>query len=117
VTGADSPSWVLRERAKRVAIIEKHRRRVDKTVCFAIDLRETQRPFLTALWLQGEWAPDRELDRLVAEDSPIPVGKLPAVNDPGFCGSGKKFKKCCRRRLDVRREDAGLGKTGTMRDQ
>jgi hypothetical protein len=117
VTGSDSPSWVLRERAKRVAIIEKHRRRVDKTVCFAIDLRETQRPFLTALWLQGEWAPDRELDRLVAEDSPIPVGKLPAVNDPGFCGSGKKFKKCCRRRLDVRREDAGPGKTGTMRDQ
>ena len=45
VTGADGPSWVLRQQAKRVAIIEKHRRSVDKTVCFAIDLRETKRPF------------------------------------------------------------------------
>jgi len=100
VTGADSPGWVLREQAKRVAIIEKHRRRVERTACFAIDLRDTERPFLTALWLEGEWAPDGNLDRLVAEDAPIPVGKLPAVNDPCFCGSGKKFKKCCGARLE-----------------
>lgn len=103
VTAADSPPWVLREQAKRVAIIEKHRRKLDKTICFAIDLRETRRPFVTALWLEGKWAPDKDLDRLVAEDAPTPVGKLPAVNDPCFCGSGKKFKKCCRRRLEAKR--------------
>ncbi len=101
VTGADSPGWVLREQAKRVAIIEKHRRRVDRTACFAIDLRDSQRPFLTALWLEGAWAPDETLDRLIAEDAPTPIGKLPAVNDPCFCGSGKKFKRCCRARLQA----------------
>jgi hypothetical protein len=99
VTAADRPPWVLREQAKRIAIIEKHRRRLDKTVCFAIDLREKRRPFVTAIWLEGTWVPDKDLDRLVAEDTPIPMSKLPAVNDPCFCGSGKKFKGCCRRRL------------------
>ncbi len=100
VTSADTPGSALREQAKRVAVIEKHRRKVNKTVCFAIDLCEKRRPFLTALWLEGKWAPDEDLDRLVAEDAPIPVGKLPPVNDPCFCGSGKKFKKCCRRRVE-----------------
>ncbi len=100
VTGADSPRWVLREQARRVAIIEKHRRGVERTACFAIDLRDTERPFLTAVWLEGQCMPDESLDRLVATDEPTPMGKLPAVNDPCFCGSGKKFKKCCRRRIE-----------------
>ena len=99
VTAADHPGWVLRDQAKRVAMIEKYRRKADRAVCFAIDLRDSERPFLTALWIESRWMRDETLDRLIAEDAPTPVGKLPCVNDPCFCGSGKKFKKCCRARL------------------
>jgi hypothetical protein len=99
VTVADHPGWVLREQAKRVAMIEKYRRKADRAACFAIDLRDSERPFLTALWIEGNWVQDETLERFIAEDAPTPIGKLPAVNEPCFCGSGKKFKKCCRARL------------------
>jgi SEC-C motif len=99
VTAADHPGWVLRDQAKRVTMLEKYRRKADRAACFAIDLRDSERPFLTALWIEGSWIPDETLDRLISEDAPTPVGKLPGVNDPCFCGSGKKFKKCCRAKL------------------
>jgi len=100
VTGADHPARLLRDQAKRVAIIEKYRRKAERAVCFTIDLLDSQRPFLTALWIEGKWEPNEVLDHLIHEDAPMPLGKLPGPNNPCFCGSGRKFKKCCRRRVE-----------------
>jgi hypothetical protein len=100
VTAGDHPGWVLRDQAKRVALIEKYRRKAERAVCFTIDLRDSQRPFLTALWIEGKWEQDPILERLIQKDTPMPLGKLPRPFDPCFCGSGKKFKKCCSRKID-----------------
>ena len=99
VTGADHPAWLLRDQAKRVTMIEKYRRKAERAVCFAIDLRDSQRPFLTALWIESKWKQDPTMERLASEDAAVPVGKIPGPNQHCFCGSGKKFKKCCRSRL------------------
>tara|TARA_R110001592_G_scaffold363396_3_gene687813 strand:- start:24123 stop:24464 length:342 start_codon:yes stop_codon:yes gene_type:complete len=36
-----------------------------------------------------------ELTALLNKSATIKVDKTPARNDPCFCGSGKKYKKCC----------------------
>jgi hypothetical protein len=92
VTAADHPGWTLREQAKRVAIIEKYRRRAQRVACLAIDLRDSDRPFLTALWIEADWEPDESLDRLVTEDAPIPMGRLPGVNDPASAEAPENSK-------------------------
>ncbi|MDG1662152.1 MAG: SEC-C metal-binding domain-containing protein [Pseudomonadales bacterium] len=36
-----------------------------------------------------------ELTALLNKASPVVLDKTPARNDPCYCGSGKKYKKCC----------------------
>ena len=40
---------------------------------------------------QGQW---KYVDGELFEAEPVPL-KMPGRNEPCFCGSGKKFKKCC----------------------
>ena len=36
-----------------------------------------------------------ELDCIVNKPATVTIEQTPQRNDPCFCGSGKKFKKCC----------------------
>jgi hypothetical protein len=98
---AEHPPSLLNEQTKKVALIEKYRRRANQLLCLGLDLRDSTRPFRAIVWADSPWQYDETLEHLVGEDAAIPTGKLPGPNDPCFCGTGKKFKKCCRSRIDA----------------
>lgn len=89
--------------------IEHYRTRSKQSVSIGIDLRES-RAFQIAQWMEGEWRHEPEMEKMLEEDRTsersmnFPKGspKL-SRNSPCPCGSGKKFKKCCLGRLEVRR--------------
>ena len=58
--------------------------------------------FEGALYLESEWQENKDLEDLIAnEPTSLPVvgTKWPGRNEPCICGSGKKYKKCCLRKL------------------
>jgi hypothetical protein len=89
--------------------IEHYRTRSKQSVSIGIDLRES-RTFQIAQWMEGEWRQEPEMEKVLEEDRTsersmnFPKGspKL-SRNSPCPCRSGKKFKKCCLGRLEVRR--------------
>jgi len=88
--------------------IEMYRRKATRAVGLGMALEDAQNPFHCLLWLQGPWAHDAEMEKLLEQDSDlIPVrGSLPGRNDPCYCGSRKKFKKCHIRKLEEKRRIA-----------
>lgn len=103
VATSDVPTEVLCERVRERALMEKYIRKAASSVGFGIALQDRSRPFDCAIWIEGPWQRDEEMERRIEEDRPaLPVGgmKLPGPNKPCFCGSGKKYKKCCRDRME-----------------
>jgi SEC-C motif domain protein len=49
------------------------------------------------LWEEGAWVQEEVFEKYLAgEKEKTVIGdSLPGRNEPCFCGSGKKFKKCC----------------------
>ncbi len=92
--------------------LEHYRHRPRATLTLGIDQRNTIQPFEIAQWLEGQWEHDPELEKLLAKDQEQPRGvRLPpgkqkiGRNDPCPCGSGKKFKRCCISRMEIRRTE------------
>jgi hypothetical protein len=78
--------------------VEKYRRKVASAFGFAIELNDAFKPFDSALWAEGEWEHDSEMDHVMRAMPPMrvrPGQRIPQPNDPCVCGSEKKFKKCC----------------------
>lgn len=82
--------------------LEKYRRERNKGVAIAIMPGKPQRSYEFAMIEESEWKEEPELEKLAAEHAPVPKqgSKLPKRNEKCFCGSGKKFKKCCLRRIE-----------------
>lgn len=92
----------LRSGTEQRVLIEKYRRRLPRGIGFGIHLQEESRPFHCAIWADFPWIYDQGWeDMLNVEPPPIPVPgtKMPGRNKPCFCGSSKKFKKCCEPKL------------------
>jgi len=64
---------------------------------------DTKRPFDCAVWVEGDWHYDENLEKALENEPPfVPAlgQKLPGKNQPCICGSGKKFKKCCLAKIE-----------------
>jgi len=80
--------------------IEKYHAKCNK--CIGIGIlynREIKLSIDTAQYTESRWKRDQSLEDLIKTKPPISSivtgSKLPKRNDPCFCGSGKKYKKCC----------------------
>jgi hypothetical protein len=77
---------------------EKYRRKRANAFGFAIELNDPFKPFDFAVWAEGKWEYDSEMEKVLKKMPPmqIPAGqRIPEPNDPCVCGSGNKFKNCC----------------------
>lgn len=88
--------------------IEHYRVKARATVSIGIHLDES-RVFQIAQWLEGEWEYDVGMEKVLEEDNSanrgisMPKGaEKPGRNSQCPCGSGRKFKKCCLGRLQIR---------------
>ena len=96
---------LLIERTEEIAQIERYRRRVTKSIAIGVCL-ETLEYFDHIALSEGAWEPDEKMEkRIQAEPMFVPTAssKLPEVNAPCYCGSGKKYKKCCRSQNEASR--------------
>lgn len=90
----------------RRTILEKYRRRATTSIGFGLDLADPMKSFHFAIWTSWPWQHDSEIEKLLQEDIhsvPVAGQRLPGPNAPCICGSTKKFKKCCRDRIQSRR--------------
>jgi hypothetical protein len=88
------------------AMIEKYRYKARKGIAFGVMATDSSQPFDCAVWFDEPWQYDPEMEELIANEPPFqpsPGTKLPGRNAPCWCGSGRKFKKCCLLRFDAGR--------------
>lgn len=92
----------FRENAIFRTRIEKYASRAPYAVTIGINRCESAKAFDLALWMEGVWEQQEELDALLAEDRAktrtmhiFKRGKRIGRNDQCPCGSEKKFKNCC----------------------
>jgi hypothetical protein len=108
VASLDLPPQVLRDSTLMRTQIEKYRQKVLKSIGIGIMVKDTSRAFDCAIWLEGPWQHDENMEKLMVSEPPFlpaPGQKLPGRNAPCICGSGKKFKKCCLPKIeDARRK-------------
>lgn len=99
VVTSDHPVAVLQKRTEELTVIEKYRRRISRSIGFGIHLGYQDTPFQCCAWRQGPWERDPKIEQMLAHEPsarPARGQQMPGRNEPCFCGSGKKFKKCCR---------------------
>lgn len=93
----------LAEKTRQRVIVEKYRRRHDKGIGIGLVSHNGRVKLDTVVYMEFEWANDDDVEHLIEEEVPFrldPSTKIPNVNEPCFCGSGKKYKKCCRRKVE-----------------
>ena len=93
---------MFRENAIFRTRLEKYATRAAAAVTIGINRRDPTKPFELALWLEGPWAYDQDIEDLLAQDRKtakkilaLKKGKRLGRNRHCPCGSGKKFKHCC----------------------
>ena len=87
----------LRDRVQRRTQIERYRSRTPRALGLGI-LVYSDAAVNAAVWEEGEWIEDAEMEAHLATEqlSPAMAGsRTPGRNEPCFCGSGNKYKRCC----------------------
>lgn len=100
------PRAELYEHLQMRAVFEQYQSRAIRCLAFGIYLPDRGQPFDCAFWREGEWTYNAELEEKMAEmpkrhllnRKKLNV-RIPGRNEPCFCGSGKKYKKCCLNRI------------------
>ncbi len=103
VASPDGPHDPLSVRTQMRATIEKYRHKAEKCVAFGVTPQNHSQLFEYVFWLEGTWQHDAEMEEMIANEPPFlppPGTKLPGRNEPCWCGSGRKFKKCCLPRFE-----------------
>jgi len=96
------PPELLSKRTEIWAVLEKYRRKALRSIGLGVMVLNPHRPFEYAVWVEGPWEYDEELEKALQAAPPFvpaPGQKLPGRNEPCICGSGKKFKYCCLRKI------------------
>lgn len=103
IVGAlDPPPEEFAEKVAQRVVLEKYRRRSYRGLGFGIAVNRPDRVFECYALREGPWQHDEQLEVASRLEEPFllgPASKMPSRNDPCSCGSGRKFKKCCLRRL------------------
>lgn len=109
----DLPPERLQKKTARKALVEKYRRKALRSFGIGVMVTDTARPFECAVWAEGKWEYDTEMERVLESEPvsiPAPGQKIPSRNAPCFCGSDKKFKKCCLPKIEAARKNDKLFK-------
>ena len=91
------PADTLRQRLRHRVRVERYRRRSPSALGFGIQVASDVAVDV-AVWEEGEWTEDPKMEALFSDEklpTPLPGSRIPGRNDPCFCGSGNKFKRCC----------------------
>ncbi len=105
VASLDISPAMLRDRTRLRAILEKYRRKTARSIGIGIMVTDITRPFDCAVWVEGRWEFNKDLEKALDMEPPFMLAagqKLPGRNQPCICGSGKKFKKCCLHKIEVK---------------
>ncbi|WP_353571049.1 SEC-C metal-binding domain-containing protein [Candidatus Albibeggiatoa sp. nov. BB20] len=101
-----SPNTSLDSKMEHVDLrgkVEKYRRKLKKSIGIGVVCTGSGKLVLdTVQYLEGEWRFDAETEKLIETEpkfTPTKESKLPKRNEPCFCGSGKKYKKCCLKKV------------------
>ena len=90
----------LQENMRRRGLTEKYRLKCSKSIVFGVFCRSKSNFFDSAVYIEFDWCKDENME-LVLQNEPASVPSIaPKVNAPCFCGSGKKYKKCCKQRVE-----------------
>jgi len=98
IIGGEGISTIeLRKQITNRCAIEKYRLKAQYSLVIGLRVENEAKPFDCACWLEGPWVEDPDLEDFLESESPklAPGCKLPGRNELCFCGSRKKFKKCC----------------------
>ncbi|MEZ4740848.1 MAG: SEC-C metal-binding domain-containing protein [Bdellovibrionota bacterium] len=95
------PKKLIYDRTVFRALAEKYRFKTSKGICFGINLSDPSKYFFSMHYAEGAWEFDPKMERALENEPPTSYDRktLPGRNDPCFCGSGKKFKKCCKDKI------------------
>jgi hypothetical protein len=83
-------------------ILEQQRRGARIALGFGVDLSLPGQPVVTATWCGEPTPSDQRVDASAVEAAqilPAPGWHPPGRNEPCWCGSGRKHKRCCLGRL------------------
>ena len=89
---------VITERLNYRCRLEKYRRK--KRVCVGLGVYgsgtdPTKLQVAVVEYIQSDWYSEPDLEEELQREIPTLPAVLPGRNKPCFCGSGKKYKKCC----------------------
>lgn len=92
-----SRAGAIGERISIRTAVEKYRRKTPKAMGVSFIKDGTGLALHTVLWLESPWEPNPALEKLSnsIRHAVVLGSRIPGRNDSCFCGSGKKFKKCC----------------------
>jgi hypothetical protein len=96
----------LYEHLQMRAVVEQYQGRATRCLGFGIYLPDQSQAFDCAFWREEEWSYNEERELEIAAMPKRHLRgiqsknfRIPGRNEPCFCGSGKKFKKCCLKRV------------------
>jgi len=84
----------LKENMHKRGLVEKYRRKTQKSIVFGVLCNGNDKVFESADYMEFDWQPDKNMEALVQSEPACVPSITPKRNDPCFCGSGKKYKKC-----------------------
>ena len=76
-------------------MVEKYRRIANAAFGFGIELDDPSKLFEIAVWVEGEWTQQPEMERVSEKIPPLklsPGQKMPLPDEACICGSRKPFK-------------------------
>lgn len=105
VVGSSSATFEqLKQNMKMRGMIEKYRRKLSRSIVFGVLSNGNDNTFDSAEYIEFDWFEDDETEKLVDAEPAFIPSVVPKVNEQCFCGSGKKYKKCCRFKVDKARQ-------------
>ncbi len=98
VCGLDEGSEDPVVKARRVAQIEKYKRRAGMAICLVLRPSPCVLQLASVAFVEGPWKTDLLIECALEDELLIPKSSPPKPFEPCFCGSKKKYRKCCGRK-------------------
>ena len=90
----------LKQNMHKRGLVEKYRRKTQKSIVFGVLSNGDNNVFDAADYIEFDWDYSVEFEVLMEREPAFIPSKVPTRNDPCFCGSGKKYKKCCKNMVE-----------------
>lgn len=101
VVGSSAASFAdLKKHTHNRCMAEKYRHKARKSIAFGVICSRKETVFDLAEHIEFDWFHDPMAEQLIADEPPTIPSKIPKVNERCFCGSGKKYKKCCKIKVE-----------------